>query len=169
MTSKEILKIVAFALPAMALLVGTSVYADTATRGRGNFPELTDEQKAIMEQVRELHQAGKFDEAKALIESSDLPMPMGPKGDRPEMDGHREEVRQAIEDNDFETFKELTADAPFADKVTEANFAKMVEAHQLMEDGDHEAARAIMEEIGFPGPHGHGPRGEGRFDDSSDN
>ena len=42
-------------------------------RGHGQRPELTDEQKVIMEQVRELMQAGNKEGAKELLKEADLP------------------------------------------------------------------------------------------------
>lgn len=36
-------------------------------------------------------------------------------------------------------------------RITEENFAKMAEAHVLMEAGDYEAAKALHEELGFGG------------------
>ena len=42
-------------------------------KGHGQRPELTDEQKAVMEQVRELMQAGDKEGAKALMEEAGLP------------------------------------------------------------------------------------------------
>jgi len=38
-------------------------------------------------------------------------------------------------------------------KITAETFAKIVEAHKLKENGDYEAAREIMEELGFRGGH----------------
>jgi hypothetical protein len=54
---------------------------------------------------------------------------------------------------------------------SETDFTKLVEAHELREAGDHDGARAIMEELGLEGRggfggFGHGPRGE-RGDDNN--
>ncbi|MFA5936108.1 MAG: hypothetical protein WC787_04645 [Patescibacteria group bacterium] len=53
---------------------GMFKHGDKAHGDKANFvrPELTAEQKNIMEQANVLHEAGKNDEAKALIESSGL-------------------------------------------------------------------------------------------------
>jgi anti-sigma28 factor (negative regulator of flagellin synthesis) len=74
---------------------------------------------------------------------------------------NQEEVKQAIQDGDYETFQELTQDRPNAPEISEDDFSKLQEAHGLMESGDQEAAKAIFEEIGLKGPRGghHGERG----------
>lgn len=65
------------------------------------------------------------------------------------------EIKRAIASGDYEAFQNLIADAPFTVDVDEETFAKMVEAHTLMEEGEIEGAREIMNELGFPmrGPH----------------
>ena len=86
------------------------------------------------------------------------------------------EIKSAIASGDYEAFQNLIADAPFTVDVDEETFAKMVEAHTLMEDGDIEGTHEIMDELGFPmrGPHGQRDDanfkpGEGReFDDLTD-
>ncbi len=52
------------------------------------FENLTPEQKAVAEQARELHQAGNHEEARALMEASDIELPaphFGQKGERGEL------------------------------------------------------------------------------------
>jgi hypothetical protein len=61
----------------------------------------------------------------------------------------REAVRVAIENNDYSAWSTAMAGTPLADKVTPETFARLVEAHNLREAGDHEAAREIMEELGL--------------------
>lgn len=74
--------------------------------------------------------------------------------------GKHAQLEEALESGDYETFSELSADAPFADKLTPEVFAKLVEAHTLMEAGDMAGAREIFRDLGLhipmpPGPHGH--------------
>ncbi len=73
-----------------------------------------------------------------------------------ERQGNREAVRVAVENNDYEAWSTAVASTPMASKVTAENFVKIVEAHALREAGDHEVARAIMQELGFDkgGMHG---------------
>lgn len=58
-------------------------------------------------------------------------------------------LHAAIENNDYSLFQELTSGTPLAEKITEANFAKLVEAHALLEAGDYEAAGEIFSELGI--------------------
>lgn len=85
---------------------------------------------------------------------------------------HMDASRTALENNDFDAFSAAVAGTPMETKVDAKTFAKMVEAHNLREAGDHEGARAIMDAIGIhpDGPMGdHGPRGEHRPDDAPEN
>ncbi|MFC1617856.1 hypothetical protein ACFL2B_01095 [Patescibacteria group bacterium] len=74
---------------------------------------------------------------------------------------NKDEMRQAIEDNDFDTWKQQV-DRKSAEFSTEENFDKLKEAHDLMQAGKTEEARAIKEEMGMmkgPGKM-HGMKGE---------
>ncbi len=148
----------AMAAPLLALgLAAAPAFAHDAA---GTRPELTDEQRGVLEQVRELHKQGKRDEARALLESAGLPArPLMIKfrahpGDE-KMREHHEAVQEAIKNGDFAAFQELTKDAPFADKIDETMFAKMVEASKLHETGDHEGAKAVLDEAGLKPFHPH--------------
>ena len=66
---------------------------------------------------------------------------------------NREEIHEAFENNDYQTFKEITSDAPFSDQITEEIFEKIAEAHELRQSGDHEGAKGIMESLGIDLPH----------------
>ena len=64
-----------------------------------------------------------------------------------------EAVRNAIQNNDYEAFKEAVAkNSRMSDAVNEDNFAKLVEAHKLREQGKFEEAKEIMEELGLGRP-----------------
>jgi hypothetical protein len=114
--------------------------------------ELTAEQKNILEQAKALHEQGKHEEARTFLKDSGLFKDMK-KGVRHRIVrfANHEAIRNAIKNNNFVAFKALIKDAPFADKIDETTFAKMVEAHKLMEAGDAEAAHAILKDLG----HGH--------------
>jgi len=62
-----------------------------------------------------------------------------------------EAIQRAIENNDYQTWSELTADSPISQYINENNFAQFVEMHNLQEQ-----ARVIAEELGLPGGHGMG-------------
>ncbi|MFA4930378.1 MAG: hypothetical protein WC570_00725 [Patescibacteria group bacterium] len=65
----------------------------------------------------------------------------------------REEVEAAMDAGDYTTWSQLVADSPRGDKllsvINENNFAQFAAAHQLMESGDKEGAKAIMDELGL--------------------
>ena len=117
-------------------------------------PKITSEQKDVLDQARELRQSGDEEGARALLENvgwSKGEM-MGRmdgfpgKGERPsagEMEAHHEAVKTALEAGDYDAFVLAMADAPFADKVDEAFFAKMQEAHAHLTQ-----ARSIFESLG---------------------
>ena len=79
---------------------------------------------------------------------------------------HRAAIREAVENEDYDAFKDVVEGSPLADIITSENdFKQFVEAHELREEGNHEEAREIMEDLGFErkGPgHGHGKRGFGK-------
>jgi hypothetical protein len=78
-------------------------------------------------------------------------------------------IKTALDNNDYSAWQTAIVDSPNADELTstinESNFSQLVEAHQLMQDGDREGAKAIMEELGingmFGGRGGHGEGGMG--------
>ncbi len=61
-----------------------------------------------------------------------------------------EEMRIAIENADYEKFKSLLDKVSFEVPMDEEIFAKMVEAHNLMMQGDMDGAHEIMAEIDYP-------------------
>ncbi|RJQ33573.1 hypothetical protein C4566_03445 [Candidatus Parcubacteria bacterium] len=63
-----------------------------------------------------------------------------------------EAVQTALENNDYQAWKEAMNSQPrITDYVTEDNFDKFVEMHNLMLAGDREAAEQIRAELGLPG------------------
>lgn len=148
--NKRTAAITASAVAVPLLLMGAA--AGFSSIASAHAPaNLTDEQKQVIEQVKELRESGEHEQAHALAQEAGLPQ----KG--PHMK-NRGEIKEAIANADYEAFQALTADAPVKFNVDEETFAKMVEAHTLREAGDHEGAREIMEEIGVKPPrfHKHG-------------
>jgi Spy/CpxP family protein refolding chaperone len=168
--AKVVLPILAIGL---ALTGSTAYAAATTTNPNGLLHrfgiELTDEQKDAMDEIRQLRANGQDDEAAALAESVGLPANgPGPRGGGEHGMGmggpgnaDHEAMQTALENNDYAAFVTATADAPFADQVDEAFFAKMVEAHTLRQAGDNEGADAIMEELGMGPRGGHDEHGMG--------
>lgn len=82
--------------------------------------------------------------------------------ERGEMKENMTAVKEAVENNDYQAWVDAMSEHPHADDLdlSEATFAKFVEAHALMQDRDREGAKAIFEELGLQRPgKGHGPRG----------
>ncbi len=114
---------------------------------------LTDKQKEALEEIRELRRAGDIEGAKKLAEENNLPEAR--KGKGPFFGKNADAVRDAIEKNDYNAFISAIGDHPEKDKITEAVFAKIVEAHNLRISGKVAEAQKIMNEIGL-GPIGRG-------------
>ncbi|MFH1781587.1 MAG: hypothetical protein ABH835_03165 [Patescibacteria group bacterium] len=73
-----------------------------------------------------------------------------------ERQGHREEMNEIIATGDYAQWKEqIEARPKITDVITEENFDKFKEMHQLMQDGNFEEAQIIREELGLP-DRGHG-------------
>jgi len=75
---------------------------------------------------------------------------------------------QAIDSQDYDSWKELMGNNPVTEKITEENFDKFAEARQLMVDGKYEEAKALREELGLQGKQGfrkgwHGMKKGGEF------
>ena len=68
--------------------------------------------------------------------------------------GNREQVKNAIENNDYEAWKKLTeernSNAKVLEKINASNFSKLKEMHQLMQDGKVDEANKIRQELGLP-------------------
>jgi len=66
--------------------------------------------------------------------------------------GQREQYRDLFEVDDYEVFKTATEGTRIAEFIdTEEKFITFVEAHKLMEEGDFQGARDLMDGSGFEG------------------
>lgn len=72
--------------------------------------------------------------------------------------GH-EEMKAAIENDDYATWKNLVNDK-VAEFASEENFSNMKQIHELMADGKLDEVKALKEELGMPGGRGYGMKGE---------
>lgn len=112
-----------------------------------------------MKQVHDLMAEGNVEEAEALRE--ELGMPGKGHGRRV---GDRLEMKQYIESGDYEGWKAAMEEKlnerlghleELESNISEETFNGLVEAHNLAESGDYEAARQIRDDLGFPGGPGH--------------
>lgn len=79
---------------------------------------------------------------------------------REEMKANHEAMKEALDNNDYEAWKELVGDKPVSEKITEEKFSRLVEAHSLMQSGDKEGAKAVFDELGLKGPRKFGKMGK---------
>jgi len=79
-----------------------------------------------------------------------------------EWEQKKEEIMHALENGDYQAWLEAVgADSLAAQEVTEEEFPRLLEAHQLMNEAKEkiEQAKQIKEEIGLP----MGPKNKGQF------
>jgi hypothetical protein len=134
----------------MALLGMTVATASAFGPGFG----LTDEQKGVLQEARELRMDGDTDAAQALLEQKG----MDRETRRADREAHREATQAAMEAGDYSAFAAAVAGTQMEEALTEEVFEKMSEAHALKEAGEYDAAREIMEELDLP----RGEKGEGK-------
>jgi len=142
--------------------------------------DLSDTQVSALEEAHELREAGADrEEVREVLSDAGV--------DRETLKEIREaaheyrqamheEVKAALDAEDYDAYKDAVEGTHRADLIdSETDFLKLIEAHELREAGDHEAAREIMEELGFERPEGkgfgerghRGGEGEGRFNRGS--
>ena len=65
-------------------------------------------------------------------------------------------IMAALDSGNYQAWKEAVGDSPLAEKITEDNFGRFVQAHQLRQSGQFDEARQIEESLGidFPGRRG---------------
>lgn len=161
MNQKTMKKFSLSVMPLLALVALSSGSAFASEAQTENMAprariQLSENQKTILAQIKTLYEQGKTEEAKALAKSSGIPKLLKPfRGSHKDHQWpnheNRKKIDEALANKDFNLFKTLIANTPFASIVTEETFLKLAEAHDLREKGDHEGARKIMEALGFKG------------------
>jgi len=87
--------------------------------------------------------------AAAMTVSADTGLGHGAIRGRCDTDQH-EAVEQALEDGDYDTWKDLVGDrGRIADVVNADNFNTFADMHEAMEEGDTETARELRSELGL--------------------
>jgi len=86
-----------------------------------------------------------------------------PATERPQYSAERHALmEEAFENNDYAAWKELMQDRGRVTQViTEENFAKFAEAHELAEEGKIAEAQKIRQELGLGSHNGSGKAGGG--------
>ncbi|MCK5096350.1 MAG: hypothetical protein KAR24_03285 [Candidatus Pacebacteria bacterium] len=154
-----------------AIVLGLGAVASASAFGGGNFrADITDGQKAIFEEARELRMDGNDEEARALLTDNDLGKGFGTQDQGVRNEDYRAERmiqtqgrhdarvagREVIENNDYEAFVAVQSDNSAISEMSEETFLSIGAAHELREAGDTKGARAIMEDLGFPMRQGNG-------------
>lgn len=160
-----------------ALLIPLAAFAVTVT-GASAFNSdvlmkagLTEDQISAFEEAHELRKGGDKEAARDVIAEAGIDMETL-SSVREAMHEYKKEMHTAIDDaveaGNYEAFLVAIEGSPLADIITsEEDFNLFVEAHELRESGDKQAAREIMDDLGFePKMHGlmHG-RGYGIYDE----
>jgi len=127
--------------------------------------KITADNFARFAEAHKLMEAGKTDEAKAIMDELGLTgIGMGRGGFN--HGGCNQENHQAIMDaitnGDYTAWKNLMGDNPITEKITADNFAKFAEAHKLMLAGQTDEAQKIMTELGLDHGFGMGMMKNGR-------
>lgn len=153
------------------LLIPVAAFAVTATSAAafGNIDwsevsiDLSDTEISALEEAQEIRKVAREEAASVLEEAGidEARMQEIREAMHEERHAAREAVKAAIAAGDYDAFLDAVGDTPMAEQITsEADFEKLMEAHELMESGDREAAKEIMDELGFEGPRG-GDKGFG--------
>lgn len=112
---------------------------------------LNDDQIAAFEQARELKESGDKEAARDVLLAAGVDEDVI-KQVREAMREHKNDIHSAIAAQDYEAFKAAIEGSAFADMIdSEAEFDKLVEAYELMRDGDREGAKDIFDELGLTG------------------
>ncbi len=143
-----LMKTILIPLAAFAVTVtGASAFNADMLKRAG----LNDEQIAAFEEAKELKEAGDKEAARDVLLAAGVDEKVI-KQVREAMRESMSAAREAIESGDYAAFSAAVEGSPLAEIIdSEAEFDRLVEAHALLRSGDHEAARDIFEELGFPG------------------
>ncbi len=135
-------------LAAFAVTVtGASAFSGDMLKRAG----LNDDQIAAFETAKELRESGDKEAARDVLLAAGVDEDVI-KQVREAMREHKNDIHSAIATRDYEAFKEAIEGSAFADMIdSEAEFDRLVEAYELMRDGDREGAKDIFDELGLTG------------------
>ncbi len=137
-----------------AQTVTGTVTGGTPNTGAGMRQELTSAQKAIMTQVKVLFDAGKKDEAKALLTANGINLPAKGAGHGRGM-GNMRELDTAIASGDYAKFQTLASTSPFA-SITQATF-NLLTPEFLAKQNAEKNIQTILTNAGIQMPQHQGP------------
>ena len=149
-----------------ALLIAIAAFAVTATGASAyslgpeifNRAGLTDDQIEAIEEAQGLRASGDFASARDVLMGAGITEKELLSIRQATRDLH-EDMRKALEDDDYEAFKKAVADMPLGDIITsKEDFEQFREAHELRLAGEWKEAEDILDELGVE----QGAKGWGR-------
>jgi ribosomal protein L25 (general stress protein Ctc) len=120
--------------------------------------QLSPEMFEIFIEIHEAHEAGDRDRVQELRNALGIEMPG--RHEFRNKKGHNtmsEQVKEAIENEDYDAFIAATENISMAYEIDEEEFNVLIQAHQLRAEGDREGARDLLEDAGIERP---GARGQ---------
>ncbi len=150
------LKQIMIPMAAFAFTVtGASAFTGNHAWWENSNVDLTDQQVSALEEAQNLRETAQ-EKAKTVLEDVGIDqekLDSLREAARKARQAHHEDVEAAVEAGDYQAFLSAVADTPMADVIdTEAKFEKFAEAHELMQSGDVDGAREIMDELGLQKP-----------------
>lgn len=110
---------------------------------------LNDDQIAAFEQAKELKESGNTEAARDVLLAAGVDEDVI-RQVREAMREHKNDIHSAIATKDYEAFMGAIEGSAFADMIdTEEEFNRLVEAYELMRDGDRAGAKDIFDELGL--------------------
>ncbi len=140
-------KTILIPLAAFAVTVtGASAFNSDMLKRAG----LNDDQIAAFEEAKELKEAGEKEKARDVLIAAGVDEEVI-RQVREAMRESFDATREAIEANDYAAFRIAAEGSPMLEIIdTEAEFARLVEAHALLRSGNKAGAKDIFDELGFP-------------------
>jgi len=138
---------------ALALLLGVTTVGGTALAFDGGDMRLSldgfsKEQQTAIEKSWEI-QKDAHKEAGQILENAGVSMDDIRGARHAQMGGQKVQMDTIFATGDYDAFLEMSSDRPNMEKITEAEFKVLVEAHELMESGDREGAHELLEDAGI--------------------
>lgn len=140
-----------------SLLIAIAAFAVTATGAQAfvgsRYLEeagLSETQVEALKEAQDLRKEGKNTKAREVLVEAGIDEEVM-ESLRKAMQHAREAMQHAIEDGDYEAFKNSITGSPLVDIITtEADFVEFARAHTLQKAGEYDEAQVILTELGLP-------------------
>lgn len=142
-----------------SLLIAIAAFALTTTGAQAyvsNIDLLSSEQQAAFAEARELKEKGEIKKARDVLVKAGIDeetISTLRKANK----NSRNAIWTAVEENDYEAFKEVAKNSPLLDIITtKSDFELFAKAYDLKRDGKTEEAKEILDDLGLSQKsHGH--------------